>query len=284
MELLTEKSTRVSKPPQGHKMTNEYGRRGELNKADFGYSLPVDQPLFHPIPVHYKESTILMYSYETDPAAAAAVLPSQLKLTEKPMVRMIFATYKWSSIGFYNEIAQSLVCTYDGKEYVYPVRLHVTSDRAMAAGREIGGFPKKIGRIEFNQGAECLSYMDSPDGQRICSGVMIPGQQITHDTCGNAVLPKSLHYISLRVIPNYVVVPGQPFNPSVCELLATEWKLGPGEMWSGVGSVHLNGTSALDPYHSLPIVNANPSATNPLPCAMYRGDMSISTIEHLETF
>jgi len=243
--------------------------RGKLKKADFGYSLPLDQPLFHPPPVYYKVSTILTYSYLTDPAAAAAVLPAQLKLTDPPTVRMIFATYGWSSIGFYNEVAQSLVCTYKNTVYTYPVRLHVTSDRAMAAGREIGGFPKKIGRIEFDSGAEYLSYLDSPAGLRVCSGVMLPGKKLK-DTDREV---DALKYISLRIMPN----PTDPENPSICELLESVWRLGPGEMWSGVGSVHLNGTSDLDPYHKLPVVKL-------LNSAIYRGDMDISEMRLLKKF
>jgi acetoacetate decarboxylase len=222
-----------------------------------------------------------LYSYETDPDAAAAVLPAQMKLTDPPMVRMIFAHYQWSSIGFYNEVAQSLTCTYKGKPYVYPVRLHVTSDRAMAAGREMGGFPKKIGRIEFNCGAEYFSYLDSPEGLRVCSGVMIPGQRVGQFKEGDA--GGAVEYISLRVMPNPTDTK-KPFKPALCELMSTVWELGPGEMWSATGSVHLNGTSDLDPYHRLPVVDSSPSNTNPMPCALYRGDMTVSKVKLLEQF
>ncbi len=105
----------------------------------------------------------------------------------------------------------------------------------MAAGREIGGFPKKIGRIEFNSGAEYLSYPDSPDGLRVCSGLMIPGQQIAKLKDGDK--PKATRYISLRIMPN----PIEPSKPSLCELMETVWELGPGEMWSATGNVSLDG-------------------------------------------
>jgi acetoacetate decarboxylase len=250
--------------------------KGKLKKADFGYSLPVDAPLYQPPPVEYKDSTILTYTYETDPDAAAAVLPAQLTLTEPPTAKMVFANYNWSSVGYYNEVVQALACTYKGDPYVYAVRLHVTSDRAMASGREIGGFPKKIGHIEFNSfdsGAGYLSYLDSPEGFRVCSGVMVPDQQLP-------MFPPELNYISLRLMPN----PVDQANPSVCELLASVWELGPGAMWSGIGSVHLDGTSALDPYHQLPVLNSKHSETNRVPCAIYRGDMTVSQIKLLERF
>ena len=244
--------------------------QGKLTKANFGYSLPLDQPLYQPPPVEYRDSTILTYNYETDPEAAAAVLPAQLSLTETPTAKMVFANYQWSSVGFYNEVVQAIECTYQGKTYVYPIRLHVTSDRAMASGREIGGFPKKMGHIEFSSGAEYSSHLESPKGMRVCSGMMVPKACL-------AVLPQEpkspIKYVSLRVMPN----PVDPANPSVCELLESVWELGPGEMWSGIGSFHFDCESELDPYHKLPVVG-------PVNCAIYRGSMVASSIELLERF
>ena len=245
-------------------------RRGQLTKANFGYSLPLDQPLYQPPPVEYRDSTILTYTYETDADAAAAVLPAQLSLTETPTAKLVFANYQWSSVGFYNEVVQAIECTYEGKKYVYPVRLHVTSDRAMASGREIGGFPKKMGHIEFNSGAEYSSHLESPKGMRVCSGMMVPKACL-------AVLPEEpkapLNYISLRIMPN----PDDPKNPSLCELLESEWELGPGEMWSGIGSFHFDCESELDPYHKIPVVGD-------VNCAIYRGSMVASSIKLLKRF
>jgi acetoacetate decarboxylase len=269
------KSKKATKKKSAGKTGAASGKKpiqGKLTKADFGYSMPVDQPLYPAPPIEYKDSTILTYTYETDPDAAAAILPAPLCLTETPTVKMVFATYGWSSVGFYNEVVQALSCTYNGTDYVYAVRLHVTTDKAMSSGREIGGFPKKIGHIEFNAGAEIRSHLESPLGSRVCSAVMIPGQKITPPEFSPS------KYVSLRVIPD----PTDSDNPSICELLASDWELGPGDLWTGVGNVHLYGSSEMDPYHKLPVVNANLSPTNPLPCAIYRGDMKISNMTLLK--
>lgn len=237
---------------------------GKLTKADFGYSMPLDQPLYPPPPIEYKDTTILTYSYVTDPDAAAAILPAPLCLTETPTVKMVFASYGWSSVGFYNEVVQALSCTYEGQEYVYAVRLHVTTDKAMASGREIGGIPKKIGHIEFSAGAEIRSHLESPLGTRICSAVMIPGQKL------DMQLPAS-NYVSLRVIPD----PITPEKPSICELLASVWEFPRGSLWTGVGNFHLDGSSEVDPYHKLPVLKQ-------LQSGIYRGDMTISKITRLK--
>lgn len=259
---------------------------GRLTEDLIGYSLPIDQPLYTRLPVYYKNTTILMYTYETDRDAALDVLPEQLQLPEGPArVRMIFANYEFSSIGFYNEVAQAIACTYlpktggrasvQSKErsFNYPVRLHVTSDRAMAAGREIGGFPKKIGTIGFRKGAEYISWLESPDGLRICSGVLTPGFSLPDQ------VPRKIDYASLRVIPNYEALQvGKPLPPpSIRQLLETSWELSSGEMWSATGSVHLTGASDLDPYHKLPVRQL-------VACSLFIGEMNISRVALLEDF
>lgn len=240
---------------------------GEL--SGFGYSLPVDQPLYPKPPVIYQDTTILMYSYETDPAAARKLLPRQLELSGGPVhVRMIFADYGFSSYGAYIEVAQAISCFYKGKEYNYPVRLHVTSDRAMASGREIGGFPKKIGVMQFHKGAEFLCTLDSPAGLRVCSALLVPKVKIV-DSYSSVAL-----YASLRLIPNFDLSAPDD-RPSLCQLLETSWEMLGGQLWDATGNVHLTGASELDPYHHLPVVK-------PLTCNLYMGNMQISKINLLE--
>src|SRR5437868_5741371 len=112
------------------------GKQGTLTKDQFGYSLPVDAPLYGPLPVLYKDVSMMIYEYVTDADAAAALLPAQLELIDPPMALFLFAEYKWSTLGPYNETAQALLCTYKGQLVSYAVRLHVTNDAALTMGRE----------------------------------------------------------------------------------------------------------------------------------------------------
>ena len=112
------------------------GMPGKLTKDHFGYCLPVDAPLYQRLPDYYKNVSMLLFDYVTDAEAAAELLPAQLELTDPPMATLVFAQYPWSTLGPYNEVAQALKCTYRGQPYYYAVRLHVTADSAMAAGRD----------------------------------------------------------------------------------------------------------------------------------------------------
>jgi acetoacetate decarboxylase len=257
---------------------------GSLKKAAFGYSMPVDAPLYPPFPIYYRNIRILLFPYLTDSAKAAALLPEQLELVEPSpgvaMAQVIFATYPFSNIGAYNEVSQTIFATYKGKPVAYAVRLHVTTDRAMAAGREIGGFPKRMGHISFEEGETLISVLESPRGTRVCSGEVLPIKPFQPN--GKSVIPLPLNFVSLRVMPN----PLDPAGPSICQLVGSEWNLTDGEMWEGQGGLVLTGASALCPYHALPVVSPLPAALAqaiPAPvCGYFEGAMGVGEVEILE--
>jgi acetoacetate decarboxylase len=261
---------------------NDNRIKGQLKKEDFGYSLPIDKELYPKFPYTYKNCTILTYEYETDPVAAAKFLPNHLTLDGVPRVKMIFATYPDSSIGSYNEVAQSLICRYvdeNGKayeengipvEFNYPLRMHVTSDRAMAAGREIAGIPKKMGLIDFsNDGSKYSSHLHDPNFQRVCMATLT--QDKHYAKIEPSAVTSVLNYLSLRIVPGTE----SANTPKVREMLASKWILGPGEMWTGIGTLELQ-PSENDPYHRLPI-----SSLNKTKIFVYRGEMKAESLKVL---
>jgi acetoacetate decarboxylase len=270
---------------------------GQLKKAAFGYSVPVDAPLYTPFPLHYEDVSILMFPYFTTVAQATALLPEQFDLVpadallpadakgQYAIAQVVFAKYGFSNIGAYNEVAQTIVVSYKGTVGAFAVRLHVTSDQAMAAGREIGGFPKKIGHITYDEGATNLSTLESPKGLRICSGEMNAMQPVQGST--GSIPP--LTFFSLRLIPN----PENAAQPSVCQLIQTMWNLENGQLWSGRGNLHFTGASGLNPYHALPVFKLMPPL-NPNPktpqegstpgLGLFRGTMRIDQVTVLENF
>jgi acetoacetate decarboxylase len=262
---------------------------GQLTKDRFGYAMPVDAPLYTPFPVYYEDLRILMFPYLTDAAAAAALLPSQFELIPADpdgkfaIAQVVFAKYPFSNMGAYNEVAQTIMVTYKGKPGAFAVRLHVTTDQAMCAGREIGGFPKNLGTIDFIEGTTFLSTLDSPTGLRICSGELDPMQPVQGPD------DHATTFYSLRLIPN----PVDATKPSVCQLIETVWELYGGKFWSARGLLHFEGSSGLNPYHSLPILQQMPPMiVNPQTdleretpgVALFRGNMKITQVMVLEDF
>jgi acetoacetate decarboxylase len=276
------------------------GMQGQLSKASFGYSVPVDAPLYEPFPLYYEDVTIMMFPYATPAVAAAKLLPSQLELapvsgdTTGALAGavMVFAHYGFSTVGAYNEVAQTLACIYRGsdatlagKPVSYAVRLHVDNDMAMTAGREIGGFPKKLGHISFSHTPIYTSVLASPENLTICSGEMQAFAKVGEQKDFPAPMQQMvMPFISLRVIPDPASLTA-PFTPSLCQLIYTEWVLEQGAFWSARGKVALTGASALNPYDLLPVVAQAPPMTlqNPEGTALFRGRMTIGQVKMLES-
>jgi acetoacetate decarboxylase len=268
------------------------GIQGQLTKANFGYSVPVDAPLYTPYPVLYEDVSMLVFPYVTSADAAARLLPAQFELAPVPgdkdgklaSAMVMFAKYGFSSLGGYNEVAQVITARYRGTvppgasaDVGFAVRLHVDNDMAMAFGREAGGFPKKMGHIAFEESPVYFSALESPKGLRICSGELTPLAKLAELQAPN-VLP----FASLRVLPGPESTQA-PYQPSVCQLIYTEWVQTAGSFWSARGALSFTGASALNPYHTLPILEAAPPRSlTESGIALFRGRMEITKVLVLE--
>jgi hypothetical protein len=256
---------------------------GTFTRDKFGYTLPLDVPLFGAMPpLTYTDATIMLLPYFTDVTKATALVPPPLQVvTVGPyaIAEIVFASYPASGIGAYNEVAQTIavvapgVTGNDGKPVsgLYPVRLHVTTDIAMAAGREIGGFPKKLGAIAFTGGSPYASSLTGADGEVVCSGLVTPGDPLPLTTL-------ALNYFSVRAQP--AITGSQP----AAELIHSVWMLD-GGFRAGQGSLNLN-ASSLDPYAALPIAAPmpppQPGSTLPF-TGVFTGTMTVQSLRVVQT-
>ena len=221
------------------------GLQGRLTKDKMATTMPVDAPAYHRKPFYYKKTRWMRFDYETDAESAAELLPEQLSLPDTPTASLNFVDYSWSSIGPYHEAILAIQAIYDDEELFYLTHLILDRDTPILVGRDHYGFPKKMGCVEFVQEEDLTAaYVERPRGIRICSGVMRLEQPLEPLPDG---MP--LKACSLRVIPS----PEKDKDHSLVELIQTDLVVSSMEMWTGPGSCHLTGASALDPWHKLPI-------------------------------
>lgn len=90
----------------------------------------------------------------TDAKAASALLPKQMttypipEMPGKALMKLLFADYrKVSKLGPYKEAVVQIAALHDGELSLYIPFIYLTTDSAIAAGQEIGGYPKKIASI-----------------------------------------------------------------------------------------------------------------------------------------
>src|SRR5918993_2287920 len=146
------------------------GLQGTLTKETLGFSMPSDGPLYPKPPYVYKGASMMVFQYLTDGPSAAGLLPEQAELADPPTAGLVFATYPESTLGPYSEVVLFLNAVYKQRSVKYGAYLYVTTDVAMAAGREMGGFPKKIAAIEMSGGPDFRATLERPAGLLLASG------------------------------------------------------------------------------------------------------------------
>jgi acetoacetate decarboxylase len=237
------------------------GIRGTLTKDHLGFSMPSDAPLYPRPPYLYQGASLMTFAYVTDGPSAARLLPAEAELADPPTAGLVFASYPASTLGPYNEAVVFLDALYRGEAVKYAAYLYVTTDVAMAAGREMGGFPKKMASIDF-QGDDGPGYQASlrrPSGTTLASGNMnLVGKPRDN-------FSTNLNYLTLRLIPS----PTRDAPPSLAELIVTGWVVSNAVAWEGSGSCQITGASAIDPLQVIPVVEL-------LGCEFIRGDLKIA--------
>lgn len=240
---------------------------GKLNPEQMGMTMPVNAPAFVDKPPFWRGVKSYTFNYETDPAAAALLVPEGLLLPEPVTATLIFNDFEWSTGGPYYELLQGINVEFDGEACIYFPQLAVTEAVPLLAGREIYGFPKKIGHIEFVRQDDILAmFYERPKGLRIASGVI----RLLHPA---EPQPETLSIkgVNLRVITS----PEPNRKHSLCELILAELALSNVEIWVGEGNCSYAGLSELDPWHRLPVVKH-------LDCSLVKCDSTLKTARILK--
>ena len=128
---------------------------------------------FEEIVKNYRETSdfydaeTLTVIWETKPEIVERLLPSPLKPARRPLAVAIVANYPRTNFGVsYLESALFLWAEFNGEEGNYCLSMPVTDDMAMAGGREVYGYPKKIGNIQFSRSGEDVEGWTERHGVR----------------------------------------------------------------------------------------------------------------------
>jgi acetoacetate decarboxylase len=235
--------------------------------------------LYENAPVwHWSDIDVVIVDYLTDANSAAAMLPEQMStfpIPELPgyaAVKAVWAHYRDSSFGPYNEFMPVIPCLFNGELYLDVPLIYVDNDAAMAGGREIGGWPKKMADIKFDRiGNEYRCSLER-HGQRLASASMKIGGKL-FSTPLPANEPVSLPYPYNMTMPlppptgkpqetvplptsSLKVIPGVGVDnptPVVARLVGSPWHM-KGTFFSGSGGTISYRQSEEDPFYKLPVL------------------------------
>lgn len=210
------------------------------------FAMPIHNPAFPPGPYRFVDREFLIITYRTDPEALKKVIPAPLKFVE-PVVKFEFINMPDSTgFGHYCESGQVIPVTLDGVAGGYVHSMYLNDHPPIAGGRELWGFPKKLGnpelRVHIDTLVGTLDYSDF----RVATGTM----GYKHRALDAQEIKASLSTPSflLKIIPH---VDG---TPRICELV--QYCLSDITIkgaWSGPGALDLH-PHALAPVAALPVL------------------------------
>lgn len=100
----------------------------------------------------FYDAEMVTLVWETTPEAIEKLLPPPLKPAQKPVVLAFVANYPSTNFSLpYQESALLVRASFEGQEGFYCLSMPVTNDMAMAGGREIWGYPKKLANIALQR-------------------------------------------------------------------------------------------------------------------------------------
>lgn len=210
------------------------------------FAMPITNPAFPPGPYRFVNREFLIITYRTDPEALKKIIPAPLQFVE-PIVKFEFIKMPDSTgFGHYCESGQVIPVTLDGVAGGYVHSMYLNDHPPIAGGRELWGFPKKLGNPELKVHTDTLMGTLDYSDFRIATGTM----GFKHKTLDNDVIKKSLETPAflLKIIPH---VDG---TPRICELVQYSLTdITVKGAWSGPGALDLH-AHALAPIADLPVL------------------------------
>lgn len=188
-----------------------------MNRAEVLRTLdtPVTAPAYAPAAVRFTDREYLSIVYRTDPDALRAVVPEPLRVdADEPLVRFeVMKMGDVTSYGPYVEAGQAIAVRFGAERGEYLHAMYLDSFAATAAGREVGAYPKAMGRPALY--AEQAALVGTLDYGSV---------RVATATMGYKHRPLDPEAARERIaVPTYMlkVVPGYDGTPRVCELVRT---------------------------------------------------------------
>jgi acetoacetate decarboxylase len=212
------------------------------NKA---FAMPLTNPSYPRGPYRFVNREYLIITYRTDTDALRAVVPEPLQITD-PIVKYEFIRMPDSTgFGNYTESGQVIPVTFNGVAGGFVHSMYLDDDSPIAGGREIWGFPKKLGSPRLRAEKDTLIGTLDYGSIRVANGTM----GYKHNTLDSAKVKASME------APNYLIkiIPHVDCSPRICELVRYSLTdITVKGAWSGPAGLELF-DHALAPVAELPV-------------------------------
>jgi acetoacetate decarboxylase len=218
----------------------------EQEVLDRAFAMPLTQPAYPRGPYRFVDREYFIITYRTDPERLREVVPAPLELAS-PLVKYEFIRMPDSTgFGDYTESGQVIPVSYRGRKGNYTHCMFLDDHPPIAGGREIWGFPKKLGSPSLRAETDLLVGTLDYGSVRVATGTM----GYKHRALDVASVEAALS------APNYLlkIIPHVDGTARICELI--EYHLENIEVkgaWTGPAALALT-PHALAPVAELPVL------------------------------
>ena len=220
-----------------------------MNLADVrknAFAMPLNNPAYPRGPYKFYNREYLIITYRTDIEKLRAIVPAPLQVTE-PLVKYEFIRMPDSTgFGNYTESGQVIPVTFNGRKGGYTHCMFLDDHPPIAGGRELWGFPKKLGKPSLRAEADTLIGELRYGPLLIAVGTM----GYKHRQADLAAVKASME------TPNWLlkIIPHVDGSPRICEIV--EYYLSDINLkgaWNGPAQLELF-HHALAPIAELPVL------------------------------
>jgi acetoacetate decarboxylase len=218
----------------------------EQQVLDCAFAMPLTQPAYPRGPYRFINREYFVVTYRTDPERLREVVPAPLEL-ESPLVKYEFIRMPDSTgFGEYTESGQVIPVSFRGRKGNYTHCMFLDDHPPIAGGRELWGFPKKLGSPTLRAETDMLVGTLDYGSVRVATGTM----GYKHRSLDVANVKTAL------AAPNYLlkIIPHVDGTARICELV--EYFLESIEVagaWTGPAALSLT-PHALAPVAELPVL------------------------------
>ena len=138
------------------------------------FAMPLTNPAYPPGPYRFVNREYLIITYRTDPAKLRSVVPAPLELDEREaLVKYEFIRMPDSNgFGDYTESGQVIPVSFRGRRGGYTHCMFLNDEGPIAGGRELWGFPKKLGQPTLQTEVDTLIGTLDYGPLRVATGTM----------------------------------------------------------------------------------------------------------------
>jgi acetoacetate decarboxylase len=212
------------------------------------FAMPLTNPAYPPGPYRFVNREYLIITYRTDPAKLRSVVPAPLELDEREaLVKYEFIRMPDSNgFGDYTESGQVIPVSFRGRRGGYTHCMFLNDEGPIAGGRELWGFPKKLGQPTLRTEIDTLIGTLDYGPLRVATGTM----GYKHREADLAQVKAALEE------PNFLlkIIPHVDCSPRICELVEYHLEqLVLKGAWTGPAALAL-APHALAPVADLPVL------------------------------